>query len=363
MMKKMFAIVLALALALCAFAALAENAPAPITGEIVDGSYVVRIPDENGDLGWQADDMEQDDTVVKLGKAGLEGKEFVIQYDPTGDGEICVGARHYMGIACDQYYTWDLTVKDGKVTEVTGGSYTASPDPEMFDAELIGEYVSDDGLSLMTISKNEGGRAWDVQIDGAAGQSAYVFKTTVYFDCELNRFVYDKGKTWNLPITESEETPELGEADAAGQSGAFFPAGAPEDMILTWLRDEDAEHTMDFQRTDAPVAVNYGNSQLFLKEDLVPAMKLIRDQIAAWEGVKLRSIRYAGDENCNEENLAWLNGHKDTHFTQCALFKTDFHSPVDNDALALNPDTEYEDYQWWLAREDGGEWVMVDQGY
>ena len=363
MMKKLFAIMLAVALALCAVAALAEETGTEIKGEIVDGSYVIRIPDENGDLGWLADDMEQDDSVVKLGKAELEGKEFVIQYDPTGDGEITVGARHYTGIACDQYHTWDLSVKDGKVVEVTGGSYTASPDPDTFDASLIGEYNSADGMAVMTIAKNEGGSAWDVEINGAASRNAYVFKTTVYFDCELNRFVYDKGKTWNLAISDSDEAPELGEADAFGQSGAFVPAGAPEDMILTWLRDEDAENTLDFQRADAPVAVDYGNSQLYLKEDLVPAMQLIRDQIAAWEGVELHSIRYAGDENCTEENLTWLNGHDDTHFTQCALFKTNFHSPAGDNALALDPDTEYEDFGWWLAREDGGEWHIVDSGY
>ena len=121
MMKKLFVVILAVALLLCA-AALAEETKAEVKGEIVDGSYVIRIPDENGDLGWLADDMAQDDSVVKLAKAGLEGNEFVIQYDPTGDGEVSVGARHYIGIACNEYLTWDLSVKDGKVTEVTGGS-------------------------------------------------------------------------------------------------------------------------------------------------------------------------------------------------------------------------------------------------
>ena len=250
------------------------------------------------------------------------------------------------------------------VTQTFSRFPSVAPPGRSFDPYLVGEYESADGMAGMTVTKNEGGRAWDVDMSGALTQGGYVFKTTIYYDCELDRFVYDKGKTWNVEITESGEAPaELGEATVAGQNGAFYFTGTPADMILTWLRDEDSGNTMDFQRTDAPVAVNYVNSQLFLKEDLVPAMKMIRDQIAAWEGVKLRSIRYAGDENCNEEKLAWLNGHKDTHFTQCALFKTDFHSPVDNDTLALDPDTEYEDYQWWLAREDGGEWVMVDQGY
>jgi len=363
MMKKLLAVILAAALLICSVAAVAEEAKAEIKCEIVDGSYVIRIPDETGDLGWLADDMAQDDSVVKLAKSGLDGNEFVIQYDPTGDGEVSVGVRHYYnGIACDEYRTWDLSVKDGKVAEVTGGTYTASPAPETFDAALLGEYLSADGMSMMEITKNEGGSFWDVKIDGATGHDGYEFVATIYFDCEMDRFVYDKGKTWVLPITDSEEQPELGEPNAFGLSGAFYAVGNPEDMILAWMRDEDAMNTMNFQRIDAPVGVNFGTSQLFLEEDLNAAMNQIRELIATWEGVELHNIRYAGDENSTEENLAWLNGHEDTHYTQCALFKTDFHSPAEGD-LALDPDSEYEDYGWWMAREDGGEWHLVDSGY
>ena len=95
-------------------------------------------------------------------------------------------------------------------------------------------------------------------------------------------------------------------------------------------------------------------------------MDLIRTQIAGWEGVELHSIRYAGDENCTEENLVWLNEHESAEgktYTQCALFQTNFHTPAESSKLALNLDFEYEDYGWWLAREDGGSWALVDAGY
>lgn len=362
MMKKIFVIIMAAALLLCA-AALAEAPVNEVKCDIVDGSYVIRIPNENGDLGWMANEMAQDDTVVKLARAEQEGDDFVVQYDPTGDGEMHVDVRHYVGIACDEYYTWDLVVKDGAVVEVTDGSYTASPNPEIFDSTLIGEYESADGMAAMTVTKNEGGRAWDVEINGAMSQGGYVFKTTIYYDCELNRFVYDKGKTWNVPITDSEEAPVLGEAAVAGQSGAFYFTGDPADMILTWLRDEDSMNTVDFQRKDAPVAINLGKSELYLKDELIEGMDLIRAQIAGWKGVELHSIRYAGDENSTEENLAWLNGHEGKSYTECALFLTNFHSPAESDELSLNLDCEYEDYNWWLARENRGDWVLVDSGY
>ncbi len=362
MMKKFFAIILSATLLLCAVA-LAEAPATEIKGEIVNGSYVIRIPDENGDLGWMADEMAQDDTVVKLAKAELEGSEFVVQYDPTGDGDVSVGVRHYTGIACNEYFTWNLTVKDGAVAEATGGSHTASPAPEAFDPYLIGEYESSDGMAVMTVSKNESGRAWDVQINGVLSQGGYVFKTTIYYDCEMDRFVYDKGKTWNVEITDSEEISDLGEAAVFGQTGAFYFTGDPADMILTWLRDEDSANTVDFQRTDAPVAINLGKSERYLKAELLEGMDLIRKQIAGWKGVELHSIRYAGDENCTEENLEWLNGHEGKSYTECALFLTDFHSPAEGDELSLDLDFEYEDYGWWLARENGGSWVLVDSGY
>jgi len=30
---------------------------------------------------------------------------------------------------------------------------------------------------------------------------------------------------------------------------------------------------------------------------------------------------------------------------------------------AWEPDYEYSDWQWWLARTDGGEWQLITWGY
>ena len=77
--------------------------------------------------------------------------------------------------------------------------------------------------------------------------------------------------------------------------------------------------------------------------------------------------KYAGDECNSEENLKWLNSLGDGgDYTQCIEFLTDFHSPVLEEQLegtAWEPDHEYADYQWWLARKDGGDWELVSWGY
>ena len=49
-------------------------------------------------------------------------------------------------------------------------------------------------------------------------------------------------------------------------------------------------------------------------------------------------------------------------FTQCILFSSSFHSPVEQ-RDAWNADTEYEGLQWWLGRSDGGAWELVTCGY
>lgn len=41
------------------------------------------------------------------------------------------------------------------------------------------------------------------------------------------------------------------------------------------------------------------------------------------------------------------------------------HSPsgADTEGTAWEPDTDYEDYSWHLARTDGGEWKLLTWGY
>ena len=111
------------------------------------------------------------------------------------------------------------------------------------------------------------------------------------------------------------------------------------------------------------VMVDYGDSKTYAQADMDAAIALIKAEIAAWDGVKLHSVRYAGDEANSTENLAWLNGLKEGQsYTQCIEFLTDIHSPVKGGG-AWMPDREYTDWQWWLARAEGGDWQIVSWGY
>ena len=244
-MNKIIAVIMTLALLLCGLTAVAEGLE--INCAIEDGGYVIRIPDESGDLGWLADDPEQDDSVLRLASEELVGDEYVVRYEPVQDGDMTVAVRHYLGIACDELFTWDLRVQDGAVTECLGGSHAASPDPAESDPYLIGEWETPDGMAAMTIEKNPGGSAWDAEIAGAEPHGAYVFMTTVYYDCDRNGFVYDKGKLWQVPVTDGEDV-ELGEADVYGATGIFVFTGDDQDLWLTWIDDETPDQEMAFRK-------------------------------------------------------------------------------------------------------------------
>ncbi len=120
-------------------------------------------------------------------------------------------------------------------------------------------------------------------------------------------------------------------------------------------------------KAEEKVAVDYGSSSLYTKEDMQDAIEQIQAEFAAWDGCELHSISYAGDAECNEANLAWMNAFEradgDTEpYTQCIVFESSFHSP-EKEAGAWIADEEYTGWQWWLARSDGGQWKLMTWGY
>ena len=123
------------------------------------------------------------------------------------------------------------------------------------------------------------------------------------------------------------------------------------------------------------VVIDLGKSSLYTEHELNDAVLLIKEKFASFSGdCELHSIRYAGDEANNEENLEWLNSLREARsnippedagkeYVQVAEFLSDFHSPLEEGPYAWELDMEYKDYQWWLARIKGGGWEIVSWGY
>ena len=112
----------------------------------------------------------------------------------------------------------------------------------------------------------------------------------------------------------------------------------------------------------ADVTVDCGTSSLYTQEELEDAVVQIKCRFASLAGCELHAIRYAGDDVCSAENLAWLNAVQEgSDYTEIAEFLMDFRSSGDASG-ALEPDTEYDGYQWWLARTEDGGWEIVTWG-
>ena len=126
--------------------------------------------------------------------------------------------------------------------------------------------------------------------------------------------------------------------------------------------------------TASEVTIELGASSLYTQEELNTAILLIRDKLATFAGCELHSIRYAGDDANNEENLEWLNSLREVRsnippedvgkqYVQVAEFLSNFHSPVEEGPYAWELDMEYKDYQWWLGRLEDGRWEIISWGY
>ena len=147
MLKRWIALILAALLLMSAFAvAGTEESVLKVDSLIEDGSFIVQIPATSGENGWVADDMSQDDSIVKLYDADTIEDTFVARYDPVGDGDVTVCVKHMNSLACDMALTWDLRVKDGEVQEVLGGSQTQSPDEMEQDPYISGEWQINDNI-------------------------------------------------------------------------------------------------------------------------------------------------------------------------------------------------------------------------
>lgn len=115
------------------------------------------------------------------------------------------------------------------------------------------------------------------------------------------------------------------------------------------------------------VKINYGISQIYSQEDMDQAIALIKEEFKTWNGCQLHSISYSSDAQCNEDNIAWMNelasaNHLSGDYTQCIMFKSDFHTSL-YAGEAWEPDSEYTDWQWWLARKDNDQWDLLTWGY
>ena len=107
--------------------------------------------------------------------------------------------------------------------------------------------------------------------------------------------------------------------------------------------------------------VDYGTSSVYDEDEMREAIAAIREQFDAWPGCELRSVTYAGDQCYNREAVEWLKTVGNGNYVQCIEFVFGFRSGSESNGF-YEPDTDYTDYQWWLARTLGGNWELLSWG-
>ena len=117
------------------------------------------------------------------------------------------------------------------------------------------------------------------------------------------------------------------------------------------------------------IRISYGVSKIYSNDDMDAAVKIILKQFEQWQGCELHSVVYMGDECNSEENLRWMNELAKAQkiqekMVQCAGFLSDFYVSREAEKhTTFNPETEYKNWQWWLARSENGEWKLLTFGY
>lgn len=150
---------------------------------------------------------------------------------------------------------------------------------------------------------------------------------------------------------------------------------------IRYIDDVDAAHEImdkgityerylgELDPITADCAVDYGTSELYGEPDIDGAIDPILAEFSTWEGCTLKSLAFTDDATCEKE-LESANALRDEgteEFTQALVMTSSFHSPSAEAAegTAWEPDTDYEDWTWLLARrssEDGWELLTWGQG-
>ena len=116
---------------------------------------------------------------------------------------------------------------------------------------------------------------------------------------------------------------------------------------------------------DHGVTVDYGSSDLYTLKDLEEAAVQVKCKFASFDGCELLSLRYAGDECNTEESISLMNElDEGKGYTQAVEFISVFHTRADlEEDSSWEPDMEYPNFEWWLARTANGGWQLLNWGY
>ncbi len=116
--------------------------------------------------------------------------------------------------------------------------------------------------------------------------------------------------------------------------------------------------------TAEPVSFS-GSSEIFDKDDLAAAAKAVENELNGFEDVKtVLTIHYCGDETQTQKNREYCESlalSQSVTVDAFAVFEASF--TTKRNTQSFNSNDLYTGFTFYLARRNGGNWVVLTCGY
>lgn len=108
------------------------------------------------------------------------------------------------------------------------------------------------------------------------------------------------------------------------------------------------------------VKIDLGKSEIYSQEDLKSAAEVILKEIRSRKHIKqVYKISYCGDEY----DASLIAGSLNKDYTQWVVFESSFKTSSSDKYEGFKPDSNYDGWEWCIARTDNGKWELKMDGY
>ena len=111
---------------------------------------------------------------------------------------------------------------------------------------------------------------------------------------------------------------------------------------------------------DSVYVPDWKPSEIYSDDDIEAAFQTVKDYFSdVFDGCTLTKLYYPGD-TCADEFNEWAEQYD---ADEAIVILSSFDVDSSGGDGSLNPDSTYDDWNWILVRNDGGDWKHVDHGY